>query len=314
MKLTLQQRTSRMQNLKAAENTKCGRRMYIRNYLPGFAVYDAAPACDASAFENLKALAEAGVDVLLLPSQALDRKIAKKFTQLCHYFELRVLFTVSDWEAAPSAQWRYEKMPRILQILEECGFDGIFADMSRWTPESSTAHDPQLEDMLWQLYTYVHSRGGILVLRTRDGQEPPCIDQVYDYLMVSSAVPMLQTQGFVLPEKADSFAAAIPFLQLPLLTRENEKQWQKYRTLYAPMVQNVMLAYLDIQACADIVSTLPAGVHGSMFVGDVKYLAVANLSGEPYTLKLKEQWTDRVTQENADTFAVQPGQLLMLAK
>lgn len=314
MKLTLQQRTSRMQNLKSAANTKCGRRMYLRDYLPGFAVYDEAPVCDGAAFERLKALAETGVDVLLLPPQTFEGKAAKKFTQLCHYFDLRVIFTADDWEGAPSAQWRYEVMPQILQTLEEADFDGICADMRRWKSDSSAAHDPQLEDMLWQLYTHAHNRGGILVLRTQDDQQPPCIDQVYDYLLVSSAAPMLQTQGFILPERADSFAAAIPFLQMPLLTRENEKQWQKYRALYAPMVQDVTLAFLDMQECADVVSAPAEGVHMSMFVCDVKYLAVSNLSDKPYTLTLQEQWTDRVTNEKAAAFAVQPGQLLMLVK
>ena len=316
MKLTLQQRTDRMRNLKNAEagNTKFGKRMYVRDYLPGFAVYDATPDWEAATFTRLKAMAEACVDVLLLPPQELDTKVAQKFTQLCHFFGLRVIFTVADWGDAPSAQWRYEVMPGILQTAQECGFDGIFADMSRWEPENSAAHDPALEDMLWQMYTDIHSRGGILVLRTWDGKEPPCIDQVYDYLMVSTATPMLQTQGFVLPAKADSFAACIPYLQMPLLTQENMEEWQKYRALYLPMVQDVTLVYLGLQECADIVSTLAEGVHASMFVCDVTYLAVSNLSDKPYTLQLKEQWTDRVTNENADTFAVQPGQLLMLAK
>lgn len=314
MKLTLQQRTSRMQNLKSAADTKCGRRMYLRDYLPGFAVYDASLDCDGAAFERLKALAQTGVDVLLLPPQEIDRKAAKKFTELCHYFDLRVLFTVADWEGAPSAQWRYGVMPHILQTLEEGDFDGICADMRQWKSDSSSAHDPQLEDMLWQLYTHAHSRGGILVLRTQGDQQPPCIDQVYDYLLVSSAVPMLHTQGFVLPERADGFAACIPFLQLPLLTRENEKQWQKYRALYAPMVQDVTLAFLDIQECQEVAGAPAEGVHMSMFVCDVKYLAVSNLSDKPYTLTLREQWTDRVTNEKAAAFAVQPGQLLMLEK
>lgn len=315
MKLTLQQRTDRMRNLKdaAVANEKYGRRMYIRNYLPGFAVYDAAPDCEAATFEKLKALAEVGVDVLVLPAQEFDTKVAEKFTQLCHFFGLRVIFTVCDWEGAPSAQWRYEVMPGILQTLEACGFDGIYADMRNRTPDDSAVHDPALEDMLWQMYTHVHSRGGILVLRTHDGQEPPCIDQVYDYLMVSTAAPMLQTQGFVLPEKAD-FAACIPFLQMPMLTRENENEWKKCRDLYAPMVRDVTLAYLDLQDCGEIVSAPAAGVHMSMFVCDVKYLVVSNLSDKPYTLELKEQWTARITNKNANTFAVQPGQLLWLVK
>ena len=316
MKLTLQQRTDRMRNLKAAEagNTKCGRRMYIREYLAGFAVYDATPDCEAATFERLKALAETGVDVLVLPAQELDAKVVKKFTELCHFFGMRVIFTVADWGEAPSAQWRYEVMPGILQIAQECGFDGVFADMSRWTPEGNAAHDPALEDMLWQLYTDIHSMGGIMVLRTCDGQEPPCIDQVYDYLMIDSAAPMLQTQGFVLPEKADSFAACIPYMQMPLLTQENVEDWKKYRALYLPMVQDVTLVYLDLQECADVVSALAEDVHVSMFVCDVKYLAVANLSDKAYTLELKEQWTDRVTKETANIFVIQPGQLLMLAE
>lgn len=315
MKLTLQQRISRMQNLKSAAvaNVTYGRRMYIRDYLPGFAVYEGSLEQDTATFERLKALAEAKVDVLLLPAREWKTEAAPKFTGLCHYFGLRVLWTVDHWEGAPDPQWRQKEMQSILQTTEECGFDGIVADMRQWEPQNSAAYDPQTEDMLWQLYTTVKGKGGLLVLRTRDGQEPPCIDQVYDYLQTDNAELMLRTQGFVLPEKAD-FAKTVPYLQLPLLTEDNEAAWKKYRALYAPMVQELTLAYLDLQTCADIASELTAGVHASMFVNDVKYLAVANLSDKPYALELAEQWTDRVTNKSAETYSVQPGQLLLLEK
>lgn len=315
MKLTLQQRISRMQNLKSAAvaNVTYGRRMYIRDYLPGFAVYAGTLAQDTATFERLKALAEAQVDVLLLPVGEWTTEAAQKFTGLCHYFGLRVLWTVNNWEGAPDPQWRQSALQSILQTTEDCGFDGIVADMRQYSGGNGTAHDPQLEDMLWQLYTTIKGKGGLLVLRTPDGQEPPCIDQVYDYLLTEDTALMLRAQGFVLPEKAD-FAQTVPFLQLPLLTQDNAEAWKKYRALYAPMTQEVTLAYLDLQECADILSAPAEGVYGSMFVNDVKYLAVANLSDKPYALELAEQWTDRISNENAKAFSVQPGQLLLLEK
>ena len=316
MKLTLEQRTSRMQNLKSAavDNRAFGRRMYIHNLLAGHTEYIlSAAAPNHDDFDRLQSLSAMGVDVLHLKAENYNAENVKRFTDLCHYFNLRVILPVTDWNGAPGAQWRHDVQPAILNTIDTMGFDGICADMSGLTGNTA-AHDPELEDMLWHLYTKIKSRGGILVLRTCDDQEPPCIDQVYDYLMVNSATPMIQTQGFVLPENADSFAACIPYLQMPVLTQANAEAWQKYRALYAPMIQDVTLAYLDLQDCSDIVSPLTEGVHGSMFINDVKYLAVSNLSDKPYTLELKEPWTDRDTNVNAKVFAVQPGQLLLLAK
>ena len=315
MKLTLEQRTSRMQNLKSAAvaNTKYGRRMYVHNYLAGHALYNTGLVCDAAAFDRLKALADAGVDVLWVDAQGSESTKAKKFTELCHYFGLRVIFTTANWEGAPGAQWRYDVMPQILKTMEEGGFDGIFADMIQFDSCNCTAHDPEQEDMLWQLYTEVKSRGGILALRTKCGCEPPCIDKVYDYLLNDGSMENWNTAGYILPGSAKTFAETIPFLQLPMYT-ENAEQWAQYRKLLAPMVEDVTLAFLDLKESAEFDSVLPEEIYASMFINDVNYLAVSNLSDKPFTLELKESWTDRITDEIATAFTIQPAQLLLLKR
>jgi len=309
--LTLEQRRSRMSNLKsmAVANTACGRRMYIHDYLPGHTVYEADTTCNDATFNRLKALAEAGVDVLRLPAQQIAD--AKRFTDLCHYFGLRVIFTATDWEGAPGAQWRSEIMPQLLDTMQAGGFDGICADMRDFDYASSAAHDPELEDTLWQLYTKVKSLDGILVLFRSDHAEPPCIDKSYDYLLTDGFAPMLHTAGYVLPA-AGSFAQGITFLQLPVLTEENAEQWKLYRKLYASMVEENTLSYLDLKESTEILSALPEGVHVSMFVNDVKYLAVSNLSDKAFALELQDNWTDRISGASAAAFTLAPGTLLLL--
>lgn len=311
--LTLAQRTSRMKNLKdtAVANRTYGRRMYIHDYLPGHAVYTEQLVCDAKAFDQLKALADAGVDVLRIPGQLPELEAAKRFTDLCHYFDLKVIFTATNWNGAPGAQWRSEVLPQLLNTLEAGGFDGIYADMGDWSYAAASAHDPELEDMLWQLYTQVKSRGGILVIRTGDDQEPPCIDNVYDYLLTGEIKPMLSAAGYVMPATG-SFAECIPFLQMPVLSQENSEQWKQYRKLYAPMVEENTLTYLDIKESAEILSELSEDVYASMFINDVKYLAVSNQSDKPYTLELQAEWTDRITGVCATAFTVAPATLLLL--
>lgn len=312
-KLTLEQRASRMQNLKAtaAANQTYGRRMYIHDYLPGHTIYAMGMTCDDTAFNRLKALAEAGVDVIRITEQVQDTAFAKRFADLCHYFGIRVIFTVDNWDGAPGAEWRSNVMPQLLNIVQFGGFDGICADMSGWDPNCDCAHDPELEDMLWQLYTRVKAMGGILVLRTHNDQEPACIDKTYDYLLTDGCKPMLHTAGYVMPT-AGSFARTIPFLQLPLLTEDNSEQWERYRKLYAPMVEENTLAYLDLKESTEILSSLPEDVRVSMFINDVKYLAVSNLSDKPFTLELQAEWTDRIAGISASAFTVPPAQMLLL--
>lgn len=313
MELTLEQRRNRMAHLKdvADANRAFGRKMYIHDYLPGHAVYTMEMATDAAAFDRLKALRAAGVDVLRIPVQEYETETSKKFTDLCHYFGLRVIFTTTNWNGAPGARWRSEVLPKLLKTMDACGFDGICADMRRWDYAADTAHDPELEDMLWQLYTHVRSRGGILVLCCGDNFQPPCIDKVYDYLLTDGVCADLHISGFAVPETAD-FAQTVPFLQLPVLTGENSGQWAHYRRLCAPMTKENTLVYLDLKESADILSALPENVHVSMFVNDVKYMAVSNLSDKPVVLNLRGTWTDRVAETSSSAFTVNPAQLLLL--
>lgn len=88
--------------------------------------------------------------------------------------------------------------------------------------------------------------------------------------------------------------------------------WKKYQKLYAPMVEDASVAYLEIRECDDILSPLPEKVIASMFVNEDRYLVVSNLSEAAYTLQLKDVWVDRETGVEGKQFTIQPDKALFL--
>ena len=90
--------------------------------------------------------------------------------------------------------------------------------------------------------------------------------------------------------------------------------WEKYAGLYAPMVTDNSLAYIELRDCAEILSPLDESIYASMFVNENVYLALSNLSGKPYVLKLSDKWRNRETNQVSDTFTVAHEKLLFLVK
>jgi len=88
--------------------------------------------------------------------------------------------------------------------------------------------------------------------------------------------------------------------------------WKKYLKLYAPMVEEASVVYLEIRESEDILSELPEKVIASMFVNEEKYLVVSNLSDEAYALELRDTWIDRESEAEGKSFTIQPGNALFL--
>ena len=128
-----------------------------------------------------------------------------------------------------SPGWRAFVLPKIAQILDQYGADGLYLDggylmnrhaakrAMRLAPdevpafEETPAHDGAFADLLALIYAEVHRRGGIVKLHV-DGLDRPLTDlHTYDYLWVGEGV----RQADVLRETVKSYAPyVVPCLDM----------------------------------------------------------------------------------------------------
>ena len=203
---------------------------------------------------------------------AVDPRGMKNFVELCHDHGIKVIAYAStgyfqatdpDYQRAfskyedcwhfncyayvkgnhGSAPWRDYVIPRSLEAMDYYGFDGLFNDWGydKWgydpvlqnciLPEGY--YDPQVEDMLCQIYSEIKRRGGIYKLHCDRNNAPPCKERVYDYLWIGEwvenspvgvgksyqpyVVPCLDRHRTLAQDQETHFAYTIPFLQFPLL-------------------------------------------------------------------------------------------------
>ncbi|MBQ9115441.1 MAG: hypothetical protein IJY04_00290 [Clostridia bacterium] len=97
-----------------------------------------------------------------------------------------------------SPQWRNYVIPKIMGILDEYDFDGIFNDMGFpvdyvENSEGYMAYDPYLDEMLTELYAKVKSRGGIVKIHEGKCLCPKTSARAYDYLWVGEGVSGLDS-------------------------------------------------------------------------------------------------------------------------
>lgn len=90
--------------------------------------------------------------------------------------------------------------------------------------------------------------------------------------------------------------------------------WSYYMKLYAPMTTENSIAFCEIRKCDDIVSDIPERVYASMFVNEETYLAVSNLTGDCYTLRLAGLWQNRETGNVSDRFEIMNDSIVFLVK
>jgi hypothetical protein len=151
-----------------------------------------------------------------------------------------------------SAGWRAYLLPRIVQVLDDYGLDGIYNDCgyvvnarkSQSTPtkdeilafEETVNHDGALADLLALIYTEVKRRGGILKLHVDAARQPRTGDaKVYDYLWVGEGVrdvdglresvknhrpyvvPCVDLNFAKIENEDEPYLHAIPYMQFPVL-------------------------------------------------------------------------------------------------
>jgi len=154
--------------------------------------------------------------------------------------------------APASAGWRAFLLPKLLNVLDEYGADGLYNDggylankhRGRGAPtpdeedafEETPDYDGAFTDLLGLLYGEVKRRGGILKLHVNAAEQPMTRGlRVYDYLWVGEGVGNLEGlretvkdyPTYVVPCPDMTFAQtaspdepylhAIPYMQFPLL-------------------------------------------------------------------------------------------------
>jgi hypothetical protein len=164
--------------------------------------------------------------------------------------------TLGFWNMArcspASAGWRAYLLPRILNVLDDYGFDGLYNDCGYVTNANKTSAPPTsdevlafeeapdfdgaLTDLLQLLYGEVKRRGGILKLHVNTADQPLTRGaKVYDYLWVGEGVdntdlmrervknyppyvvPCIDMTFAKVQNLDEPFLHAIPYMQFPVL-------------------------------------------------------------------------------------------------
>lgn len=151
-----------------------------------------------------------------------------------------------------SPEWREYNFRKSFDVLDEIGFDGIYADFGydkflarcnhEWEVYGNADHafytqmeyDPEVEDFLGMIYGELKRRGLLYKLHIGCFQLPPVKDKVYDYLWVGEAgknvkdilicknaepyiVPAFDRNTAPLPDPELAYTMTIPFAQFPIL-------------------------------------------------------------------------------------------------
>lgn len=347
---------------------------------------------------------------------AVNREGMKQFVALCHSLGMKVIPYLSSGfiqqsdpdfieafcrttrrcranyynyreGSAGNALWRSYILPRTFEAMDTYGFDGAFNDWGYDGIKPGTGcleffrdYDPELEDLLGQIYTGIKARGGVYKIHADRNNVPPCIDKVYDYLWIGEwvesspigvgkdyplyVVPCLDRHRDPSVTQKAHLAQTVPFLQFPLLKHgrplkgnnlalpgvtyyggdeeaffgevknfaqshpdgphtyslwssvpddpEELELWLSYLKLYRPMVSENSLCYMQLKESEYILSEIKEEVIATMFVNEKTYLAVSNLSEEPYTLILGDLWQDRQTGRVARGFLIPVGEMVLL--
>ena len=154
---------------------------------------------------------------------------------------------------AGSPEWRTYLLPKLYGAVETYGFDGIFNDwgydggnlyIEKMQKEGKDLsgeqslempYDPELEDLLSEIYLEIKRRGGIVKIHCDRNNKPPCKDKVYDYIWIGECVKSDDFGAgkdydlYVVPCEHGEFSKGknpdlyyvktIPFMQFPLLKR-----------------------------------------------------------------------------------------------
>lgn len=149
-----------------------------------------------------------------------------------------------------SPGWRAYLLPRIVEILDTWGVDGLYNDtgylpLARNPPTPQTdevlafreteGHDGALEDLLALVYTEVKRRGGLVKLHIGGALRPQTTRKIYDYLWVGEGAqsgdrlrertkdhppyvaPCLDMSRARIDNEDELYLHTLPYLQFPVL-------------------------------------------------------------------------------------------------
>ncbi|MDX9975237.1 MAG: alpha-amylase family protein [FCB group bacterium] len=212
---------------------------------------------------------------------SVNPKGFRRFIELCHARGIKVLpyistgfiqqtdpdfrqewsregeiLTLGFWNMArcspASAGWRAFVLPKIMQVLDEYGADGLYNDGGYLANfhnlkkgpttdevaafEESAESDGAFTDLLSLIYAEVKRRGGIVKLHVNGAEKPMSRGaKVYDYLWVGEGVGNLdamrdRVKGYApylvpcpditfakVEAKDEAYLQAIPYMQFPIL-------------------------------------------------------------------------------------------------
>ena len=95
---------------------------------------------------------------------------------------------------------------------------------------------------------------------------------------------------------------------------EDYPRWSRYLALYKEMTEDQTVAFMEIRESEEILSEIPDNVFVTEFVNEERYMVVSNMTDQPYTLRLKDRWYDRVGEGTSDTFSIPSKRILFLKK
>lgn len=211
-----------------------------------------------------------------------DPEGMKRFVELCHNFGMKIIpyastgyisqfdpdfreeFTRGRFDLkishfhyrmcwAGSAEWREYLLPKLWNILDTYGFDGLYNDLGYDENEIyekalfdagknpyelityDYPYDPEIEDLLGIIYSEIKSRGGVYKIHVGRNNTVPTKDKVYDYLWIGENASLegvgvgKDFHQYIVPCEHSEFsqsknpdlfyARVIPFMQFPLLKR-----------------------------------------------------------------------------------------------
>ena len=93
---------------------------------------------------------------------------------------------------------------------------------------------------------------------------------------------------------------------------EDFPRWSRYLALYREMTADQTVVFMEIRASREIVSKIPENVFITEFVGEKRFMAVSNMTEQPYTLTLASRWKDRVSGAEGSVFSVPPKRIAFL--
>ena len=95
---------------------------------------------------------------------------------------------------------------------------------------------------------------------------------------------------------------------------EDYPRWCRYLKTYKEMTRDETVVRMEIREAAFILSDIPDKVYISLFTHSDEYMAASNMTDRPYTLVLRDSWTDMAGADGGRQFVIPPKRILFLKR